>query len=425
MDARVGPENVGMDDETAALDAAVAGLLSAEGWAYASALPVEAGDPGRFHALFGRDSLIFAWQLLPRRPDIAAATLRALAARQGRTDDPEIDEQPGKILHEWRPVAPGWLVEAGWPVRAGALRYYGSSDATSWFLTLLAATGDAALQAELAPAVTAAGGWLERALDDGGGLVRCGPRRHPGGLAQQGWRDGLDPSRDGHGGGIVAVDGSVPPAPLADADSQAVAVAALRALAELDPERRAHWSALRARLRARLSAAFGPEVMALDAADQPVPGAGSQLGWLLWADALDGPAALAAAERLAEPDVLTGYGVRTLSAEHPRFRADAYHRGSIWPFDNWITWAGLRRHGHAEVAERVRSGVLRALAELGRYPELYAVERDGTLGGVPLANRVQAWTVGAVLAFTTGWDGGATTSPSGGPRSATSTTSRS
>ena len=73
----------------------------------------------------------------------------------------------------------------------------------------------------------------------------------------------------------------------------------------------------------------------------------------------------------------------------------------------------------------MRSGVLRALAELGRYPELYAVERDGTLSGVPLANRVQAWTVGAVLAFTTGWDGGVTTSPSGGPRSATSTTSRS
>jgi len=43
----------------------------------------------------------------------------------------------------------------------------------------------------------------------------------------------------------------------------------------------------------------------------------------------------------------------------------------------------------------------------------------------PIANRVQAWTVGAVLAFTTGWDGGATTSPSGGPRSATSTTSHS
>ena len=33
-------------------------LLSDEGWPHASLPPVEPGDPGRFHALFGRDSLI-------------------------------------------------------------------------------------------------------------------------------------------------------------------------------------------------------------------------------------------------------------------------------------------------------------------------------------------------------------------------------
>ena len=203
----------------AELEQAVTGLLSADGWLYASALPVEDGDPGRFHALFGRDSLIVALQLLPWRPDIAAATLRALAVRQGRADDPEIDEQPGRILHEWRPVAPDWLIEAGWPVRNGELLYYGSSDSTSWFLVLLAATGDAALQAELAPAVVAAAGWLERALRDGGGLIRCGPRRFPGGLTQQGWRDSRDPDAGGGGGGgIVGADGRAPVAPLADAD---------------------------------------------------------------------------------------------------------------------------------------------------------------------------------------------------------------
>ena len=66
---------------------AVAGLeplLSDEGWAYASLPPQEPGDPGRFHALFGRDSLITALQVLPAAPDVARATLRALAARQGR-----------------------------------------------------------------------------------------------------------------------------------------------------------------------------------------------------------------------------------------------------------------------------------------------------------------------------------------------------
>jgi hypothetical protein len=97
------------------------GLLSPEGWAYASTDSIEEGDPGRFHALFGRDSLIFALQMLDSRPEIAAATLRGLATRQGTSDDPAIDEQPGKIIHEYRPVAPDWMVEADWPVRDGGI----------------------------------------------------------------------------------------------------------------------------------------------------------------------------------------------------------------------------------------------------------------------------------------------------------------
>src|ERR1700710_3020685 len=109
-------------------------LLSDEGWPYASTPPVEPGDPGRFHALFGRDSLITALQVLPARPEVARATLRALAALQGTGEDPASDEDPGKILHEYRPQAPAYLVEKGWPVRDGRLLYYGSADSTPWFL---------------------------------------------------------------------------------------------------------------------------------------------------------------------------------------------------------------------------------------------------------------------------------------------------
>jgi glycogen debranching enzyme len=96
-------------------------LLSPEGWAYASTPPQAEGDPGRYHALFGRDSLITALQVLPARPDVARATLRALAALQGQRDDPETDEEPGKILHEYWPVAPQDLHDRDWPVRDGRL----------------------------------------------------------------------------------------------------------------------------------------------------------------------------------------------------------------------------------------------------------------------------------------------------------------
>jgi len=157
-------------------------LLSEEGWAYASLPPQEPGDPGRFHALFGRDSLICALQVLPAAPQVAQATLRALASRQGSVVDPDTDEEPGKILHEFRPEAGAWFSQRGWPVRDGALLYYGTADATSWFLIVLAALDDAALRNELEPAWRAAADWLVGALRAGGGLVRHGPRRGAGGL---------------------------------------------------------------------------------------------------------------------------------------------------------------------------------------------------------------------------------------------------
>ena len=87
------------------------------------------------------------------------------------------------------------------------------------------------------------------------------------------------------------------------------------------------------------------------------------------------------------------------------FEPHAYHRGSVWPFDSWLGWGGLRAAGRTEEAERVRTGVLAALDRLGRSPELYAVGLDGEVEPVALSNRVQAWTVGARWALENEWDG--------------------
>jgi glycogen debranching enzyme len=350
-------------------------LLSAEGWPYASTPPVSADDPGRFHAL---------------------------TARQGRGDDPDTLEEPGKILHEHRPQPPRVFAEAGWP--AGEFTYYASADSTSWFLVVLEATGDAALAAELEPSRRAAAEWLDRALARGGGLIRYGPGRRPGGLTQHGWRDAIDPVDQAAGGqGIVRPDGSVPGPPVADADTQAVAYAALRALHRLSGD--ARWARHARLLASRLEAHFGPEVLALEGDGRVVPGAGSHLGWLLWSGAVQGEARERIADRLCEDDVLTPFGLRTLSSRHPAFDAHAYHRGSVWPFDSWLGWAGLRAAGRGDAAERVRTGVLEGLERLGHAPELYAVPPGRAPEHVALANRVQAWTVGARWALGASWDG--------------------
>ncbi|HEX6459354.1 MAG TPA: hypothetical protein VF032_10605 [Thermoleophilaceae bacterium] len=376
-------------------------VLSPEGWPYASSESTDADDPGRFHALFGRDSLITSLQLLPERPDVARATLRTLAAMQGTRDDVETDEEPGKIVHEYRPEAEQRFLDMGWPVRDGELRYYGSADGTSWFLVVLDALGDEALAAELADAWRAAAGWLERALERGGGLVRWGPRESSGGLLQQGWRDTTRPE-GAYGGGILGADGTAPEPPVADADCQAAAVAALRATARLSGDDR--WSELAARTVALIAQSFTPDTMAVNGSDKEVEGAGSQLGWLLWADALPPDLRAPYASRLTQPDVLTDFGLRTLSSAHPQFRPHAYHRGAVWPFDSWLGWGGLRAAGFEEEAERVRTGVLSALDRLGGAPELYAVRDDGPQR-IPIANQIQAWTVGARWALDAGWDG--------------------
>jgi glycogen debranching enzyme len=377
-------------------------LLSHQGWPYASSVSVEPGDPGRFHALFGRDALITSLQILPERPDVARASLRALAVRQGTRYDAATLAEPGKIGHEFRDTPPASFVAAGWPPQ-GPFDYYGSADATSWFLVVLAATGDPGLRRELEPAWRAAGAWLVQALEEGGGLVRHRPGIRPGGLTQQGWRDSRDPKAGGRGTGILRPDGSIPVPPLADADTQAVTVVALRALGQLsgDPL----WQERADSLRSLVTDLFLPDVLAIEDGRRPVTGAGSQLGWLLWADAVQPWAVDAVAQRLCRPDIATPYGLRTLSSDAPVFEVAAYHRGSIWPFDTWLGWGGLRAAGRREQADGLRRGVLEALDRLGRYPELYAVTPQGRLGPVPMANRIQAWTVGARWALEQHWDG--------------------
>ncbi|MFC6974985.1 glycogen debranching N-terminal domain-containing protein [Halomicroarcula sp. GCM10025709] len=60
-----------------------------------------AGTPW-FAAPFGRDALITAYQALPVAPELAAGTLRYLAAHQGQRTDDRREEEPGKIFHEQR-----------------------------------------------------------------------------------------------------------------------------------------------------------------------------------------------------------------------------------------------------------------------------------------------------------------------------------
>src|SRR5207237_329569 len=84
---------------------------------------VAAGAPW-FMTLFGRDSLLTSWMLLPLDASLALGTLQTLAARQGAKVDPLSEEEPGRILHE---VRSGF--DSGSALGGGNV-YYGTADAT-------------------------------------------------------------------------------------------------------------------------------------------------------------------------------------------------------------------------------------------------------------------------------------------------------
>ena len=102
-------------------------------------LQLAAGDdrylgagPPWYLTLFGRDSLISSGMLIPVDPELAAGTLRALAAWQGSKVDPDSAEQPGKIPHELRAE----VADHGGSLVLPAA-YYGTHDATQlWIMTL-------------------------------------------------------------------------------------------------------------------------------------------------------------------------------------------------------------------------------------------------------------------------------------------------
>src|SRR5205823_12456281 len=143
-----------------------------------------------FATMFGRDSLIAAYQTLTLNPDLALDTLRVLASYQGKEYNDWLDEEPGKILHEYR---------EGEMTRCGEMPfspYYGTIDATPLFLILLSEvynwTADEAAVQELLPAAYAALDWIDRYGDlDGDGLVEY-QRRSSRGLANQNWKDSWD-----------------------------------------------------------------------------------------------------------------------------------------------------------------------------------------------------------------------------------------
>src|SRR5262245_14111917 len=176
-----------------------------------------------FMTVFGRDTIITCLQTLLFGPELARTALEVLAELQARDDDPRVDAEPGKIVHE---------VRHGKAARSWHERYYGTVDATPLYLILLSEvwrwTDDAALVRDLKGPALAALEWIDKYGDrDGDGFVEY-HRRTEHGLENQSWKDSGDSQR--------FHDGTIAHPPIAPAEVQGYVFDAKRRAADLARE---------------------------------------------------------------------------------------------------------------------------------------------------------------------------------------------
>jgi glycogen debranching enzyme len=360
---------------------------------------IAAGAPW-FVALFGRDSILAALQCLAFAPVIARDTLLLLARYQGQGFDARREEEPGKILHELRRDE---LSNLGQTPHSP---YYGTVDATPLFLILLGQylrwTGDMELWRQLRPAAESALTWMREYGDhDGDGFLDY-EQHGPGGLANQGWKDS--------GNSIVNRDGSLAEPPIALVEVQAYAYRArleLAAVYRADGERRRaeELEQEARRLRRRILAAFWmPEqrylAVALQRGGRRVETITSNAGHALWAECLPREEARHVAGRLMDPSMFSGWGIRTLAEGEPHYDPADYQVGAVWPHDNALIAAGLKRYGRHRDFERVFTAIAEAALHMPdqRLPELMGghPRRGGAPVLYPQAASPQAWAAGSV-----------------------------
>ncbi len=369
--------------------------LSPDIWVPAAGVPW-------FVTIFGRDSLVVSLQNMVVHAGFARGALKKLAQLQATEIDDWRDAEPGKIPHELR------FGELAHFHKVPHTPYYGTADATPLYLIVLHEAwkwmGDNALLHEYRDVALRCLDWIDQYGDlDGDGFQEYKSRSSQG-TQNQSWKDSGD--------AIVYPDGSQVQPPKALCELQGYVFDAWIRMAEVftalgEGDRATELQTKAAQLRSRFEESFWCEdidfyALALDPHKQPVRTITSNPGHCLWSGIVSPERAARVVKRLLEPDMWTGWGIRTLSSDNPAYNPYSYQLGSIWPHDNGIIALGLKRYGFAAEAAQVARGISEAASFFSNYrlPEVYAgiAEQPGTF---PVqyfqANVPQAWAAGSVF----------------------------
>ena len=361
---------------------------------------IQAGAP-RFRGLFGRDSLIVAWQLINYDPSIAEKTLLTLASLQGTKENIKTGEEPGKILHEYYPkeTPDNWWKEhkeqIGWLKRGKPV--YMSVDSTPLFLIVfyiyLQKTKKYDLAKELQKNIESAIKWMIDYGDKDKDLFLEYKQTSPEGLFHQAWKDSNMHQLE------------MKP-PIAIVEVQGYQYLALTVGSKMITNKNLAEKCIdRAKkLKTKFNKKFWSKknnfyILALDKDKKPIDRITSNPGHLIFTGIVTKNKTDKIVKRLFQKDMLTKYGIRTYSSKEKEFETLSYHMGTVWPHDNWIIAQGLRQKGYNKEYNKIKKSILKAKKEIGFLPELYGVDTNNNIVKYRDACYPQAWASGSVLSF--------------------------
>lgn len=362
-------------------------------WKLAAGIPT-------YLALFGRDMLGSAWQASLLSNDMNRGALSLVASKQAREVNDWRDAQPGRMLHEAHTDP---LSALNFTPKA---LYYGSVNTAPLFAICLSElwhwTGDKEFVRQFVPAALDALAWADRYSRNDEGFYTYRTRSEQG-VKNQGWKDSSD--------AIVYPDGSQVEDPLGTCEMQAFMYAAklyfaemLWWLDEVEQSKRLYIEA--EELKKRFNERFWMEDegylgMAIDRHGRIVKSIASDPGHCVVSGILHEEFVPRVVRRMLQPDLFSGWGIRTLSSNHPAYNPFAYHRGTVWPVENGSFVLGMARYGlHGEMWQLSRALFeAAALFDYDRLPEVFGGHARDKGHPFPClyerADSPQAWSASA------------------------------
>jgi glycogen debranching enzyme/short-subunit dehydrogenase len=350
-----------------------------------------------FHSLWARDALTTAWQAtMFDRGEMGDSILSTMSRLQGIRHDAWRDEQPGRIIrgHQRSPLA---------KLNINPMElYYGDyASPFAFIFTLAQLYAWSGEKSRLDKHFDVARRILDWARDfgdiDGDGYLEY-QTLSPEGPKHQGWRDAHN--------AIVYPDGTQVDTPIATCELQGYWFAAQQLMAVASAvlgrfgDASAYWRGA-AELKARFNRDFWmPDencvALGLDRSKKQIRVVASNAAQTLTTGIVESAKLHALVTRLFQPDMFSGWGIRTISTHNPAYNPLSYHLGSVWPVENGTFLFGLKRFGF----EREVEILAHALYDLGllwrghRIPECvggYSRSEARYPGAYPQANAPQTW----------------------------------